>query len=128
LKPEDLIFLIGIGVIISIAVVIILIIFRNRKKIARIIVSIIVSSYIVFFTIYPTIRSNIHAQLYDELEEYLQNTYPTEEFYIESRNYEDAIQLGDFDVSNKSTPNRGVTYRVKKDGEIIQLEGSWQKY
>jgi len=127
LKPEDLIFLIGIAAIISIAVVIILIIFQKRKKIARIIVSIIVSSYIVFFAIYPTIQSNIHAQLYDELEEYLQNKHPTEEFYIESRNYEDVIQLGDFDVSNKSTPNRGVTYRVKKDGEIIQLEGSWQK-
>lgn len=127
MKPGDLIFLIGIAVIISIAVIIILIILRNRKKIARIIVSIIVSSYIVFFATYPTIRSNIHAQLYDELEEYLQNTYPTEEFYIESRNYEDVIQLGDFDVSKKSTPNRGVTYRVKKDGEIIQLDGSWHK-
>lgn len=127
MKPGDLIFLIGIAVIISIAVIIILIILRNRKKIARIIVNIIVSSYIVFFAIYPTIRSNIHAQLYDELEEYLQNTYPTEEFYIESRNYADVIQLGDFDVSKKSTPNRGVTYRVKKDGEIIQLDGSWQK-
>lgn len=113
--------------IISIAAIIILIILRNRKKIARIIVSIIVSSYIVFFAIYPTIRSNIHAQLYDELEEYLQNTYPTEEFCIESRNYDDVIQLGDFDVSKKSTPNRGVTYRVKKNGEIIQLDGSWQK-
>ncbi|MFJ7666432.1 hypothetical protein ACIQXI_04950 [Lysinibacillus sp. NPDC097195] len=127
MKPDDLIFLIGIAVIILIAVVILLIILRKRKKIARIIVSLIVSSYIVFFAIYPTIRSNIHAKLYDELEQYLQNTYPTEEFYIESRNYEDVIQLGDFDVSNKSTPNRGVTYRVKKDGEIIQLEGSWQK-
>lgn len=127
MKPEDLIFLIGISVIISIAVVIIFIIFRKRKKIARIIVSIIVSSYIVFFAIYPTIRSNIHAKLYDELEEYLQNTYPTEEFYIESRNYDDVIQLGDFDVSNKSIPDRGVTYRVKKDGEIIQLDGSWQR-
>lgn len=127
MKPGDLIFLIGIAVIISIAAIIILIILRNRKKIARIIVSIIVSSYIVFFAIYPTIRSNIHAQLYDELEEYLQNTYPTEEFCIESRNYDDVIQLGDFDVSKKSTPNRGVTYRVKKDGEIIQLDGSWQK-
>lgn len=127
MKPGDLIFLIGIAVIISIAVIIILIILRNRKKIARIIVNIIVSSYIVFFAIYPTIRSNIHAQLYDELEEYLQNTYPTEEFYIESRNYADVIQLGDFDVSKKSSPNRGVTYRVKKDGEIIQLDGSWQK-
>ncbi len=127
MKPGDLIFLIGIAVIISIAAIIILIILRNRKKIARIIVSIIVSSYIVFFAIYPTIRSNIHAQLYDELEEYLQNTYPTEEFYIESRNYDDVIQLGDFDVIKKSTPNRGVTYRVKKDGEIIQLDGSWQK-
>lgn len=126
MKPGDLIFLIGIAVIISIAVIIILIILRNRKKIARIIVNIIVSSYIVFFAIYPTIRSNIHAQLYDELEEYLQNTYPTEEFYIESRNYADVIQLGDFDVSKKSSPNRGVTYRVKKDGEIIQLDGSWQ--
>jgi len=127
LKPEDLIFLIGIAVIISIAVVIILVIFRKKRKIAWVIVSIIVSSYIVFSAIYPTIRSNIHAQLYDELEEYLQNTYPTEEFHIESRNYDDVIQLGDFDVSNKSTPNRGVTYRVKKDGEIIQLDGSWQK-
>ena len=127
MKPGDLIFLIGIAVIISIAAIIILIILRNRKKIARIIVSIIVSSYIVFFAIYPTIRSNIHAQLYDELEEYLQNTYPTEEFCIESRNYDDVIQLGDFDVSKKSTPNRGVTYRVKKNGEIIQLDGSWQK-
>lgn len=127
MKPGDLIFLIGIAVIISIAAIIILIILRNRKKIARIIVSIIVSSYIVFFAIYPTIRSNIHAQLYDELEEYLQNTYPTEEFCIESRNYDDVIQLGNFDVSKKSTPNRGVTYRVKKDGEIIQLDGSWQK-
>ena len=126
MKPGDLIFLIGIAVIISIAAIIILIILRNRKKIARIIVSIIVSSYIVFFAIYPTIRSNIHAQLYDELEEYLQNTYPTEEFCIESR-YDDVIQLGDFDVSKKSTPNRGVTYRVKKNGEIIQLDGSWQK-
>lgn len=127
MKPGDLIFLIGIAVIISIAVIIILIILRNRKKIARINVNIIVSSYIFFFAIYPTIRSNIHAQLYDELEEYLQNTYPTEEFYIESRNYADVIQLGDFDVSKKSSPNRGVTYRVKKDGEIIQLDGSWQK-
>ncbi|WP_445477418.1 hypothetical protein ACULLL_12885 [Lysinibacillus irui] len=127
MKPGDLIFLICIAVIISIAAIIILIILRNRKKIARIIVSIIVSSYIVFFAIYPTIRSNIHAQLYDELEEYLQNTYPTEEFCIESRNYDDVIQLGDFDVSKKSTPNRGVTYRVKKNGEIIQLDGSWQK-
>ena len=127
MHPGDLLFLIGIAIIVLIAVVITLIIFRKRRKMARIIVSIIVGSYIVFFAIYPTIRSNIHAQRYDELEEYLQNTYPTEEFYIESRDYDNVIQLGDFYVSNKSTPNRGVVYRVKKGGEIIQLEGSWQK-
>lgn len=127
LKPEDSLFLIGIAVIISIAVVLLLIIFRKRKKIARIIVSIIVSSYIVFVVIYPTILSNIHAKRYDELEEYLQNTYPNEEFYIHTRNYDKAIQLGDYDVSNKSTPNRGVTYRVTKDGEIFQLDSSWHR-
>lgn len=94
---------------------------------ARIIAFIIIGSYIIFFTIYPTIRSNIHAQRYDELEEYLKNTYPNEEFHIEYRDYKYVIQLGDFDVSNRSTPNRGVTYRVKTGGEIIQMNGSWQK-
>ncbi|MFJ7183787.1 hypothetical protein [Lysinibacillus xylanilyticus] len=127
MKPQDSLFLIGIAVIISIAVAILFIVFRKRKKIARIIVSIIVSSYIVFVAIYPTILSNIHAKRYDELEEYLKNTYPNEEFYIESRNYDDVIQLGDFDVSNKSTPNKGVTYRVTKDGEIFQLDSSWHR-
>lgn len=87
--------------------------------------SLIVSSYIVFVAIYPTILSNLHAKRYDELEEYLQNTYPNEEFIIYSRNYDDAIQLGDYDVSNKSTPKIGVTYRVTKDGEIFQLDSKW---
>lgn len=66
----------------------------------------------------------MHAKRYDELEEYLQNTYPTEAFNIESRDYNNAIQFGDFDVSNKDTPNKVVVYRVKKRGEIIQLDGS----
>ncbi|MEB2302428.1 hypothetical protein LAV72_22745 [Lysinibacillus xylanilyticus] len=127
MKPADSLFLIGIAVIISIAVVLLFIIFRKRKKIARIIVSIIVSSYIVFVAIYPTILSNIHAKRYDELEEYLQNTYPNEEFYIHTRNYDDAIQLGAYEVSNKSTPNRGVTYHVTKDGEIFRLDSKWYR-
>ncbi|MED4699469.1 hypothetical protein P9436_10425 [Lysinibacillus capsici] len=125
LKPQDSLFLILIAVIISIPVALLFIVFRKRKKIARIIVSIIVSSYIVFVAIYPTILSNLHAKRYDELEEYLQNTYPNEEFIIYSRNYDDAIQLGDYDVSNKSTPKIGVTYRVTKDGEIFQLDSKW---
>ena len=127
LKPQDSLFLIGIAVIILIAVALLFIVFRKRKKIARIIVSIIVSSYIVFVAIYPTILSNIHAKRYDELEEYLQNTYPNEEFYIDTRDYDEALQLGNYNVSNKSTPKRGVTYHVTKDGEIIQLEGSWYR-
>ncbi|EFI68895.1 hypothetical protein JIN86_18130 [Lysinibacillus sp. HST-98] len=125
MKPQDSLFLILIAVIISIPVALLFIVFRKRKKIARIIVSIIVSSYIVFVAIYPTILSNLHAKRYDELEEYLQNTYPNEEFIIYSRNYDDAIQLGDYDVSNKSTPKIGVTYRVTKDGEIFQLDSKW---
>ncbi|WP_369354990.1 hypothetical protein [Lysinibacillus capsici] len=125
LKPQDSLFLILIAVIISIPVALLFIVFRKRKKIARTIVSIIVSSYIVFVAIYPTILSNLHANRYDKLEEYLQNTYPNEEFIIYSRNYDDAIQLGDYDVSNKSTPKIGVTYRVTKDGEIFQLDSKW---
>jgi len=125
LKPQDSLFLILIAVIISIPVALLFIVFRKRKKIARTIVSIIVSSYIVFVAIYPTILSNLHANRYDELEKYLQNTYPNEEFIIYSRNYDDAIQLGDYDVSNKSTPKIGVTYRVTKDGEIFQLDSKW---
>lgn len=125
MKPQDSLFLILIAVIILIPVALLFIVFRKRKKIARIIVSIIVSSYIVFVAIYPTILSNLHAKRYDELEEYLQNTYPNEEFIIYSRNYDDAIQLGDYDVSNKSTPKIGVTYRVTKDGEIFQLDSKW---
>jgi len=66
----------------------------------------------------------MHTQRYDVLEEYLQNTYPTEEFNIESRDYNKVIQFGDFDVTNKNTQNKGVTYRVKKGGEIILLEGT----
>ncbi|WP_312128548.1 hypothetical protein [Lysinibacillus capsici] len=125
MKPQDSLFLILIAVIISIPVALLFIVFRKRKKIARTIVSIIVSSYIVFVAIYPTILSNLHANRYDKLEEYLQNTYPNEEFIIYSRNYDDAIQLGDYDVSNKSTPKIGVTYRVTKDGEIFQLDSKW---
>ena len=127
LKPADLLFLIGMAIIILIVVTIALIIFRKRKKSARIIVGVIVGGYVIFFAMYPSIRSYMHAQRYDELEEYLQNIYPTEEFNIESRDYNNVIQFGDFEVSNKNTPNKGVTYRVKKGGEIIQLDGSWQK-
>lgn len=128
MKPVDLFFLIGIAIILLVLVIIIFIIFRKRKKVARIIVSLMVIGYFIFFAIYPSIRAYMHAQRYDELEAYLQNTYPTEEFNIESRDYNTVIQFGDFDVSNKKTPNKGVTYRVKQDGEIILLEGSWQSY
>jgi hypothetical protein len=124
LKPVDLFFLIGIAMFVLILAIIILTIFRKRKKVARIIISIMVISYFIFFAIYPSIRSSMHAKRYDELEEYLQNTYPTEAFNIESRDYNNAIQFGDFDVSNKDTPNKVVVYRVKKRGEIIQLDGS----
>lgn len=127
LKPADLLFLISLAIILFIVVAIILIIFRKRKKASQMIVGVIVGGYVIFFALYPSIRSYMHAQRYDELEEYLQNTYSTEEFNIESRDYDNVIQFGDFDVSNKNTPNRGVTYRVKKGGEIIQLDGSWQK-
>jgi len=61
------------------------------------------------------------------LVEYLQKTYPTEEFIIESRDYKNFIQLGDFEVRKKSAPNRWVTYRVKKDGEIIQIDEAREK-
>ncbi|MER2107118.1 MAG: hypothetical protein ABS949_09275 [Solibacillus sp.] len=127
MKPEDLIFVIGVALIVLIVILVTTLIFRKRKKVARIIVSSIVIGYIVFFTFYPTIRSEIHAQRYDQLVEYLQRTYPNEEFEVRSRNYDEVIQLGDFQVNNTSTPNRGVTYRVEKNGDIFQLSGSWQR-
>ena len=128
LHPVDLLFLIGIAIFVLILAIIILIIFRKRKKVARIIISIMVISYFIFFAIYPSIRTSMHAQRHDELAEYLHNTYPTEKFYIESRDYTTVIQFGDFYVSNKDTPNKGVVYRVKKGGKIIQLDGTWENH
>lgn len=126
MKPEDLLFLIGIAIIVLIVVITTLLIFRKKRKVARSIVSLMVIGYFIFFAIYPSIRGYMHSQRYNELEEYLKKTYPTEEFNIESRDYANVIQFGDFDVSNKTTPYKGVVYRVKKGGKIIQLEGHWE--
>lgn len=128
MKPVDFLFLITVATILFIVVAVTLIILRKRKKASRIFVVIILVGYGIFFALYPSIRSTMHAQRYDQLEQYLQNTYPNEQFTIEFREYKKVIQFGDFDVSNKNTPNKGVTYRVKKGGEIIQLDSSWQKY
>lgn len=127
MKPEDFIFLIGVAIMALIVALLNTYIFRKRKKIARIISGLMVLGYISFFALYPTIRSDIHAQRYDQLVEHLQQTYPNEEFEVHSRNYDEVIQLGDFDVNNKSTPNKGVTYRVEKNGDILPLGGSWQR-
>ncbi|MFC4408891.1 LPXTG cell wall anchor domain-containing protein [Chungangia koreensis] len=125
MNPNDVIFFMLIGLILLLAIGIAWFIFRNRKKWAMVVSGVLVIGYVGYYLYFPTIKVNTHAQRYEQIVDYLEATYPDQEFKISPVHFEEGYTVGQFDVQEVSS-KQGVTLRVDRNGNVTQIS-TWYK-
>lgn len=117
---ENLMFVVlGVGALLAIGML--FFVFRKRKRWALVLSGLLVISYIGFFAYQPYMKTEAHAEKYEEVIEYLALQYPEREFLVAPQQYEKGVAVGHFDVSDKQTPEMGVTLQVGENGDIQQV-------
>lgn len=124
MSPGELIYFSTIGFVVIFASIGLWFIFRKRKNIAITLTGILVIGYIGYILYYPTLKMNTHLEAYEKVSEYLETKYPDKAFTIAPKHYEKGITVGNFDVNENETSRMGVTLRVDKEGQVIQI-GTW---
>ena len=105
-------------------IIVILLIFRKRKKWAIALTSVVVIGYVGYYVYFPTLKVNTHSERYEKLIDYLGENYPDKEFTILPKNYEEGYTVGQFDVNDIENSRMGVTLHVDKGGKVTQI-GTW---
>ncbi|TWT05413.1 hypothetical protein FQV26_13330 [Planococcus sp. CPCC 101016] len=121
MNPSETITFFLIGVAVLFVVVVVWILFRKRKKWAIGLTCILVAGYIGSVAYYPYLQVSIHAERYEQVSEYLETNYPDREFTVIPEYYEAGYTVGVFDVSDKETPDIGVTLHVDDNDEVQQV-------
>ncbi|MFF5996082.1 hypothetical protein AAGS61_15220 [Lysinibacillus sp. KU-BSD001] len=111
--------LLGFGVLM--AIMIIWLILRKRKKLVIGITSALIMGYASYYLYYPTLKVNTHAERYQQLEAYLEKTYPDKQLAISPQHYEPGYRVGEFRVNDSKTPSMGVSLRVDQHGQVSQF-------
>jgi len=126
LTPAELIYFSVIALTLFIIILLIAFIFRKRKKSVLAIIILLIISYISYIAYYPTLKTKTHAERYIQLETYLNQTYPNQQFSVTPEHFEPGYTVGQFSVHATETPQIGVDLRVDKHGKVTQVS-TWTK-
>ncbi|MFJ7732625.1 hypothetical protein ACIQXF_12090 [Lysinibacillus sp. NPDC097231] len=121
MTPAELIYFSVIAFALLIIILLITFIFRKRKKSVLAIIIVLIIGYISYIAYYPTLKIKTHAERYIQLETYLKQTYPNQQFSITPEHFEDGYTVGQFSVNAMETPQIGVDLRVDKHGKVKQV-------
>lgn len=120
MNPKDLIFFMLLGTILIAVIGIVWFIFRKRKKWAVILSCALIIGYVGYYLYYPTIKVNTHAKRYEQIVDYLETTYPDQEFKITPKHFEEGYTVGQFNVQEASS-KKGYTLRVDRKGNVTEI-------
>ncbi|GAB0169248.1 LPXTG cell wall anchor domain-containing protein [Lysinibacillus sp. CTST325] len=126
MTPAELIYFSVIALALLIIILLIAFIFRKRKKCVLAIIILLIISYISYIAYYPTLKIKTHAERYIQLETYLNQTYPNQQFSVTPEHFEPGYTVGQFSVHAMETPQIGVDLRVDKQGKVTQVS-TWTK-
>lgn len=110
-----------IAFILLIIILIIAILFRKRNKGLFIIIILLIIGYISYIAYYPTLKTKTHSERYNQLEFYLNQTYPNQQFSVTPEHYEPGYTVGQFRVHALETPQIGVNLSINKNGKVTQV-------
>lgn len=120
MNPGEAIIYMLCGFLLLIIISISWFVFRKRKKWAVAVTVLLVIGYVGYYFFLPTLKATIHAVKYEQIIEYLDEKYPGRQFTVRPEHYEDGVYVGHFDVSDKDTPEMGVTLFVNDNGDVTQ--------
>lgn len=128
MDPSTLITMFFLGILLLIILAIVSYIFRKNKRIAFSSAAFLGTTYILFFALQPIVERHEHANRYDTLTSYLQKTYPTLEFEIQSKTLEEGMYPYEYFVYANDYRYRGEIFRVDSDGIIHQNSYTTESY
>lgn len=126
MTPAELIYFCLIAFILLIVILLLAYIFRKRKKIILAIIIPLIIGYISFIAYYPSLKIKTHAERFIQLESYLNEAYPDQQFSVTPEHFEPGYTVGQFSVHKKETPQIGIELKVDKHGKVTQVS-TWTK-
>lgn len=124
MNPSELIYFSIIGVGALLIILLIWLILRKHKKVAAAATVLIIMIYVGYALYFPKQKMVEHEARYEQLEDHLAKKYPDRQFLIRSKQYEEGMPVGDYDVNDVNETDYGVILSVDSDGNVAQ-KGSW---